>query len=144
MFNYIKKATVFKINYIEVAICFLLGACSRSPEIVFVQPYAYYQYQKGQLHYKKDIAQNSSICQKFVEWCKRNKSGWNSSCTTYAPGKIIKGENFSLNMLNNNLLVLNYKTCDDEWKQFTKELDSTNSSIIDVFTLLDTKKIDEE
>ena len=54
------------------------------------------------------IAPDSEIHRKLSNWLLQNTDGWKSTPASYMPGLIVKGADFSLNYLD-ELVILNYE-----------------------------------
>ena len=53
------------------------------------------------------IQPGSSIHSELSDWIERNTDNWKASPASYVPGTVISGEGFSINVLNDGL-ILNY------------------------------------
>ncbi|MBI1424772.1 MAG: hypothetical protein GC149_15105 [Gammaproteobacteria bacterium] len=56
---------------------------------------------------------------KFISWVRNNKEGWSSTPASYVPGILVSGKSFTMNFMDNTVLV-NYAD-----GQFTKKIDPT-------------------
>jgi hypothetical protein len=56
---------------------------------------------------------------KFISWVRNNKEGWSSTPATYVPKILISGKSFTINFMD-NIVLINYAD-----GQFTKKIDPT-------------------
>ena len=77
-------------------------------------PLSVFEVQKLKLYvYSKDggvtcsLERGSPQYERLRRWVEQNREGWKPSPATYIPGKVVSGDGFGLNFLN-NFAVFNY------------------------------------
>ena len=77
------------------------------------------------------IPKASKAEQNIYEWLKTNSKHWKSTYITYAPNKVIRGQNFNLNFLNHGV-ILNFSPSGNtgDWRQYWKLINEKDSAFL--------------
>ncbi|VTR99424.1 hypothetical protein [Tuwongella immobilis] len=85
-----------------------LATASRAVEIAQLRgPYRVQVYQDGHPVRESTFAPGSAEERAIADWLAAHPDGWQRSLVTYVPGRMVRGDGFSLNLLPNGLCVLN-------------------------------------
>ena len=87
----------------------LIAGCSREVDFssIGTQPLTITRYLKGRASEEVRVLPRSKVHDGLVAWAVEHKKGWKRSYVSYAPGILVKGTNFSLNVLPSSV-VLNF------------------------------------
>ncbi len=55
---------------------------------------------------EREIAAGSDAAQRILAWLAANQTGWTRTYVTYAPGRVVRGDSFSLNF-RGDICVIN-------------------------------------
>ncbi len=85
---------------------------------------------KGSIE-KIQIPKDSKAEQNVYEWLKANSTNWKITYITYAPNKVIRGQNFDLNFLNGGV-ILNFSPSGNsgDWRQYWKPISEKDSKFL--------------
>jgi hypothetical protein len=92
-----------------IAILSLLMGCGGEVDFSSVtnQPLIIRVYEKGVSSEERRVLPPSKVHEGLAAWAAQHKEGWKSSYVSYAPGILVMGTNFSLNILP-SAVVLNF------------------------------------
>jgi hypothetical protein len=110
-------------RYIVVALVALLvaagvgvGCLTTTPRAVeparLRGPYRVQVYRGGQPVRESALAPGSAEERAVCDWLAAHSDGWQPSLVTYAPGRLVRGDGFNLNLPPGGLCVLNYDLSD--------------------------------
>jgi hypothetical protein len=71
---------------------------------------------------------NQGDAQKLIEWIEK-KHGWSGDVVTYAPWLVFKSKSLNLNV-GPEIAVLNYLGKDNQWRQVSTKLDSSDIAFL--------------
>ncbi len=107
-----------------VATCLGVGCLSMGPQTIeptqLRGPYLAEVYQAGRLAKTVAVAQGSPDEQAIAAWLASHREGWTRSFVTYAPGRLVRGDGFNLNLHSGGLCVLNYSLGTDPQQVFRR------------------------
>jgi len=77
------------------------------------------------------IPKDSRVEAQIYEWLSANSKNWKTTLITYAPNKVIRGQNFDLNFLS-HCVVLNFspRGSSRDWRQYWKPSDEKDSEFL--------------
>jgi len=77
------------------------------------------------------IPKDSKAEQNVYKWLSANSKNWKTTYITYAPNKVIRGQNFELNFLNDGV-VLNFSPSGNsgDWRQYWKPINEKDSEFL--------------
>lgn len=83
-----------------VGLAVLLAGCGRDPDLsaLSTQPLKIATFRGGREIAVRDISPPSREHELLAAWAAQHKTGWSRSYVTYAPGTLVSGTNFSLNI----------------------------------------------
>lgn len=83
-----------------VAFAALLTGCSREPDLstLGTQTLKITTFRGGRETGVRSISPPSREHERLAAWAEQHKKGWSSSYVSYAPGTLVSGTNFSLNI----------------------------------------------
>jgi hypothetical protein len=90
-----------------VAILALLSGCSRQPDLstIGTQAFKITTFSEGRETGERSVSPPSPEHAGLAAWAERNRSGWSSSYASYAPGTLVRGSNFSLNIQASRVIL---------------------------------------
>jgi hypothetical protein len=90
----------------------LLGACAREFEFSLPddQELQLTEYSNGAVEGQCTVAVGSKTQKALNSWLSFNKSGWEYTHATYAPGTLVEGPNFSINVHDAQVIIVNVGT----------------------------------
>jgi hypothetical protein len=80
----------------------------------------------GRLVGERAIAPGSPEERAVADWLAAHNSGWSRSIVSYAPGRLVRGAGFTLNLLPGGRCVLNYEPAGGgSWVQVERQASET-------------------
>lgn len=92
---------------ILIALAALLTGCGRDPDLstLGTQPLAITTFSGGRQTGERRVSPPSREHERLLAWVAQHKTGWSSSYVTYAPGTLVSGTNFSLNIQPSRVIL---------------------------------------
>jgi hypothetical protein len=126
--------------YVAVALAALLiaagvgvGCLATAPRAVepaqLRGPYHVQVYRGGQPVREFDLAPGSAEERAVADWLASHPDGWRPSLVTYAPGRVVRGNGFNLNLLPGGLCVLNY-SLSDRPQQVVRQVAAADAEVL--------------
>jgi hypothetical protein len=90
-----------------IALAALLTGCSRQPDLstLGTQTLKITTFSGGRETGERSVSPPSREHERLAAWAKQHKSGWSSSYVSYAPGTLVSGTNFSLNIHTSRVIL---------------------------------------
>jgi hypothetical protein len=93
----------------------------------FAPPCRLETYENGRPQGERTVPPGSSDELAITTWLHVHKSGWHLDFNTYAPGRLVKGDGFNLN-LSGRVCVLNYDPDGQgDWVQVSRTLEESDA-----------------
>lgn len=89
------------------ALVALLTGCDREPNLSTfgTQPLTITTFSCGRQTGERRVSPPSREHEHLVAWAAQHKTGWRRSYVTYAPGTVVSGTNFSLNIHTSRVIL---------------------------------------
>ena len=89
------------------ALAVLLTGCGRDPDLsaLSTQPLKVATFRGGREVAMRNVSPPSREHELLSAWAALHKSGWSSSYVSYAPGTLVSGTNFSLNIHTSRVIL---------------------------------------
>jgi|GEM_PF-2673994 len=83
-----------------IALAALLTGCGRDLDLsaLGMQPLTITTFSGGRQTGERRVSPPSRVHESLLVWAAQHKTGWSSSYVSYAPGTLVSGTNFSLNI----------------------------------------------
>jgi hypothetical protein len=89
-------------------------------------PYRVEDHAGGRLVGRRELAPGSQEERAVADWLAARSGGWSRSAVTYAPGRVVRGVGFNLDLLPGGLCVLNYEPAGAAtWVQVVRRVSET-------------------
>jgi|SRR6266705_6025024 len=69
------------------------------------QPITISVFKDGRLVSERRVLPPSNEHERLASWLAKHQSGWHSSFITYAPGVLVSGTNFTMNVLHSGVII---------------------------------------
>jgi hypothetical protein len=103
--RYVPLMSVLR-NLLLVALLVFLSGCDEKELAAFVQqPLTIFVFKDGRPISERHVSPPSSDHERLSSWLARHQSGWHSSFITYAPGVLVSGTNFAINVRHSSVIV---------------------------------------
>ncbi len=104
-----------------------LATASRSIEVARLRgPYRVEVHAEGRLAEQWALVAGSPAERSVTAWLATHPDGWSSSLVTHAPGRVVRGKTFNLNLLPDGQCVLNYGSADGP-RQVTRQVSAAEA-----------------
>lgn len=90
-----------------IALAVFLTGCGRDPNLstLSTQPLKIATFRGGREVAVRDVSPPSPEHELLAAWAAQHKTGWSSSHVSYAPGTLVSGTNFSLNIHTSRVIL---------------------------------------
>jgi hypothetical protein len=123
--NYILLAAVMFLACVSLGIGCIATASHTVEMAQFRAPYRVEASMEG---LDRTLAPRSPGAQAVAAWLAAHEGGWSPSLITYAPGRVVRGEGFNLNLLPGGLCVLNYGPIGSPaWQQVVRRVSAAEA-----------------
>jgi hypothetical protein len=93
-------------NLSFVVLLALLSGCDETDLAAYVQqPLTISVFKAGRPVSERHVSPPSSDHERLSSWLAQHQSGWHSSYITYAPGVLVSGTNFTMNIQHSSVII---------------------------------------
>jgi hypothetical protein len=93
-------------NLFLIALLALLSGCDEKDLAAYVQqPLTISVFKAGRPVSERHVSPPSSDHERLSSWLVQHQNGWHSSFVTYAPGVLVSGTNFTMNIQHSRVII---------------------------------------
>jgi hypothetical protein len=93
-------------NLFFIALAAILSGCEKTDLASFVQqPITISVFKNGHPISERSVSPPSSEHEQLSSWLAGHQTGWHSSFITYAPGVLVSGTNFTINIQHSEIII---------------------------------------